>query len=93
MAFFRKTFLNPSQKAQRFAKQLKDGKVMETNKTLSNEDKKYRQGYLSARRDNAEAYCAKNGITSKSKERRKQYFANKKNQNKKTRTRKTTAKK
>ena len=47
---------NPSEKAKRYARQLKNGVVQETNKKLTPTDKAYRIGYLSARSDNAKAY-------------------------------------
>ncbi len=75
--------LNPSQRASRYAHQLKQGKVVETNKKLTQTDKKYRQGYLDARRHNSEAWCAKNGVVSKSAQRRKEYFANRRKAKKK----------
>lgn len=53
---------NPSEKAKRFARQLKSGEVNETGKKLSNSDKAYRAGYLQARSDNAKAYNHKQRI-------------------------------
>ena len=51
---------NPSEKGKRYARQLKSGKVQETGKKLSNTDKAFRIGYLTARSDNAKAYKSKN---------------------------------
>jgi hypothetical protein len=53
---------NPAEKGKRYARQLRNGKVAETGKKLTNTDKAYRAGYLSARSDNAKAYCAKKGV-------------------------------
>lgn len=64
--------LNPAEKGRRFARQLKKGRVEETGKVLSPQDKAYRAGYLDARTDNAIAYCYKKGIKSKAKESRRQ---------------------
>lgn len=50
---------NPSEKAKRFAHQLKNGRVLETSKKLTPTDRAYRIGYLSARSDNAKAYKSK----------------------------------
>lgn len=50
---------NPSEKGKRYARQLKSGKVQETGKTLSNTDRAFRIGYLTARSDNAKAYKSK----------------------------------
>lgn len=47
---------NPAEKGRRFAKQLKNNKVTETNKKLTKNERSYRIGYLNARRDNAKAY-------------------------------------
>ena len=58
---------NPSEKAKRYSRQLRNNRVAETGKTLSKEDRAYRGGYLDARKDNAKAYCHKNGIKSKAK--------------------------
>lgn len=58
---------NPAEKAKRYARQLKNNKVTETNKTLSKEDRAYRGGYLDARKDNAMARNHKLGIKSKSR--------------------------
>ena len=60
---------NPSEKAKRYARQMKNGCVGETGKELSPADMAYRAGYLDARKDSAKAYCAKNGIKSKAKKR------------------------
>lgn len=50
---------NPAEKAKRFARQLTKGKVTETGKKLSATDKAFRIGYLSARKDSANAFKAK----------------------------------
>lgn len=47
---------NPSEKAKRYASQLKGGKVYETGKKLSAVDRAYRAGYLDARSDNSKAF-------------------------------------
>ena len=47
---------DPSEKGKRFARQLKNGRVTETGKKLSNTDKAFRIGYLTARSDNAKAF-------------------------------------
>ena len=47
---------NPSEKAKRYAQQMKSGVVRETNRPLTTTDMAYRAGYLAARRDNAKAY-------------------------------------
>ena len=70
MAFKTKTGIilrNPSEKGKRYARQLKNGKVAETGKSLSKEDRAFRSGYLTARSDSAKAYCHKHKITSKGK--------------------------
>lgn len=48
--------LNPSEKAKRYARQMKHGKVMETGKQLSRTDLAWRAGYLQARKDSANAF-------------------------------------
>ena len=58
---------NPSEKAKRYARQLKNNRVAETGKSLSKEDRAYRVVYLDARKDNAKAHCHKHGIKSKAK--------------------------
>lgn len=50
--------LNPAEKAKRYARQMKSGKVTETKKTLTSEQMAFRAGYLSARSDAAKAYNA-----------------------------------
>ena len=47
---------NPSEKAKRYARQLKSGQVQETGAKLKPTDKAFRIGYLTARSDNAKAY-------------------------------------
>lgn len=63
MAFYVKTkkghtivLRNPSEKAKRYARQLKNGVVAETGKKLSPTDRAHHIGYLQARSDNAKAY-------------------------------------
>ena len=59
MAYRTKTgFLlrNPAEKAKRFSRQLKNGKVTETGKKLSATDRAFRIGYLQARQDSADAF-------------------------------------
>ena len=46
----------PSEKGKRYARQLKNGVVQETNKKLTPTDKAFRIGYLTSRSDNAKAY-------------------------------------
>lgn len=72
------TLLNPSEKARRFADQLKTGKVAETGEILTDSDKKYRRGYIGHAGDSAEAWCHKNNRPSKRKENRSNYWKNKK---------------
>lgn len=74
-------FENPSEKGRRFAGEIKKNKGYKGN-DLTPEEKAYRKGYLAHSTDSAEAYCAKNGIESKSKKRRMEYFAKKKNKKK-----------
>ena len=50
---------NPSEKAKRYARQLKNGKVTETGKKLTKSDKAFRIGYLTARKDDANAFKSK----------------------------------
>lgn len=50
------TLLNPSEKAGRFASQMKAGEVAETGKKLTGSDYAFRAGYLQARKDSAKAY-------------------------------------
>lgn len=70
MAFKTKTGIilrNPAEKGKRYARQLKTNRVAETGKTLTKEDRSFRAGYLTARKDSAKAYCHKRGIKSKVK--------------------------
>ena len=73
--------LNPNEKAKRYARQLKTGKVRETGRALTKEDRAFRIGFLSCQHENAKAYCAVNGIPSQAKKndiaRRKQKKSNK----------------
>ena len=48
--------LNPAEKAKRYARQMKNGKVTETGKKLTINDFAWRAGYLQARKDSANAY-------------------------------------
>ncbi len=50
---------NPAEKAKRFARQLKNGRVTETNEELDCCGRAYRAGYLQARQDSANAYNSK----------------------------------
>lgn len=68
--------LNPAEKGKRFARQLKNKCVSETGEVLDEKGKAFRAGYLTARSDNAKAYCSKMGIKSKSKPRKKKSFKN-----------------
>jgi len=74
MAWYGKTktgkdivLLNPSEKAGRYAHQLRTGYVAETGEVLSATHRAHNVGYLKARSDNAKAYCANKGIKSKAK--------------------------
>jgi hypothetical protein len=51
--------LNPAEKAKRYARQMKNGKVTETGKKLTRTDLAFRAGYLTARSDNSKAYKSK----------------------------------
>ena len=51
--------LNPAEKAKRYARQMKKGKVAETGKKLSKTDLAFRAGYLEARKDSAKAFKKK----------------------------------
>lgn len=57
----------PDEKAKRFARQLRTGRIRETGKELTSSEKAFRVGYLASRNDNAKVYCANNGLKSKSK--------------------------
>lgn len=63
------TLRNPFEKGKRFAQQLKNGKIEETGKELTEKEKAYRIGYLNSRGDNAKAYNHKNGLPGKFKKR------------------------
>lgn len=54
-----KVLRNPSETAKRYARQMKNGKVSETGKKLTNTEMAFRAGYLQARSDNARAYKSK----------------------------------
>ena len=49
----------PAEKGKRYARQLKSGRIQETGKALTKEDKAFRIGYLTSRSDNAKAYNSK----------------------------------
>lgn len=48
--------LNPAEKAKRYSRQMKHGKITETGKELTKTDFAWRAGYLQARKDSANAY-------------------------------------
>jgi hypothetical protein len=50
------TLLNPSEKSERYAEQLRTGVVQETEQRLTKNQKAFRAGYLTARSDNAKVY-------------------------------------
>ena len=50
---------NPAEKAKRFARQMKNGRITETGEELDCCGMAYRAGYLQARQDSANAYNAK----------------------------------
>lgn len=50
---------NPAEKAKRYARQMKTGRVRETGKKLTISDLSFRAGYLTARADEAKAFNAK----------------------------------
>lgn len=50
---------NPSEKAKRYARQLRKGIVQETGEKLDTFQIGFRVGYLKARSDNAKAYNAR----------------------------------
>ena len=52
----KKTLYNPSEKAQKYALELKAREDMMTGEILNSKQASYRMGYLNARRDNARAY-------------------------------------
>jgi len=56
---------NPSEKAKRYARQMKSGVIRETGKKLTNTDMAYRAGYLDARQDSADAYNANKKLRKK----------------------------
>ena len=60
---------NPAEKAKRYARQMKNGKVTETGKKLNSNDMAYRAGYLDSRSDNAKCYKAVHGIKRTKKKR------------------------
>ena len=50
------TLLNPSEKGQLYARELKDNYNPRTGDGLTKGQRAYRSGYLDARKDNAKAY-------------------------------------
>jgi len=50
------TLLNPSEKGQLYARELKDNYNPRTGDGLTKSQRAYRSGYLDARKDNAKAY-------------------------------------
>lgn len=56
---------NPAEKAKRFARQMKNGRISETGEQLDCCGMAYRAGYLQARQDSANAYNAKHGLRKK----------------------------
>ena len=68
MAYKTKTGIilrDPAEKAKRFARQMKNGKVTETGKKLTKTDMAFRAGYLQARKDSADAFNANKGFKKK----------------------------
>ena len=53
------TLLNPSEKASKYAVELKTGANVYTGKKLKKTQLAHRSGYLQARKDNAKCYNAK----------------------------------
>lgn len=53
---------NPAEKATRYAWQLKYDQVAETGQSLSATDRSFRIGYLTARKDSANAFKAKHPL-------------------------------
>ena len=58
---------NPAEKGRRYARQLKSGKVTETGKKLTKNQKSWRAGYLTARSDSAKAFKSKRSRRRKSR--------------------------
>jgi len=50
------TLLNPAEKGQLYARELKDNYNPKTGYELTHTQRSYRSGYLDARKDNAKAY-------------------------------------
>ena len=50
--------LNPAEKGKRYARELKHGKNVNTKEELTDTQRAYRSGYLSARSDSAKCYNA-----------------------------------
>lgn len=50
------TLLNPAEKGQLYARELKDNYNPRTGNELTKTQRSYRSGYLDARKDNAKAY-------------------------------------
>ena len=51
--------LTPSEKAKRYARQMKNGKISETGKKLTKVDYAWRAGYLAHQKDETKAFKAK----------------------------------
>ncbi len=62
---------NPAEKAKRFSRQMKSGKVRETGEEIDCCGMAYRAGYLQARQDSANAYNANKGTKAKKKNNKK----------------------
>lgn len=50
---------NPSEKAKRYARQMKSGVIRETGQKLTREDMAFRAGYLAYQKDSNKAFKAK----------------------------------
>ena len=50
---------NPAEKAKRYARQMKNGRITETGQKLTKTDLAFRAGYLQARQDSAKAFKSK----------------------------------
>ena len=80
-------FLNPSEKAEKYAKELKNGhkyinrdfNIPKVDKygevyILNDKQRAFRAGFLQARRDSSIAWCKKNGVPSKAVQNSKKYW-------------------
>ena len=54
------TLLNPTEKASKYAVELRTGRNVYTGEFLSDTQKAHRSGYLSCRKDSAKCYKANN---------------------------------